>query len=192
MSLVHNSNAEKIILKSSEFSKISDSKSPQEIAAVFKIPEQKKIEENINNIFVYLDHINDPGNLGTIIRTCDWFGVNSILISKECTEYTNPKVVRSSAGSIFNLSIYDDASPDTLKELRNLGFQIICSDLTGENIYNVKKLEKFVIIFSNEAHGPSKEILEIADRNITIPKSGKAESLNVAIAAGIILSHLKI
>ncbi len=75
--------------------------------------------------------------------------------------------------------------------MKKQGYQIFCSDLTGENIYNVEKLEKPLIIFSNEAHGPSKEILEITDRQITIPKTGNTDSLNVAIAAWIIISHFK-
>ena len=182
---------EKIQLTHSEFSKISDTKSPQGIAAVFQIPSRKKIINSSDSIIVYLDNINDPGNLGTIIRTCDWFGVLTILLSKDCAEYTNPKAVRSSAGSIFHLSIYDDASPENLGELKNKDYQIFCSDLTGENIYEINFPEKLVLIFSNEAHGPSKEIPEIADKKISIPKSGKAESLNVAIAAGIILSQIK-
>ncbi len=188
---IENSSVEKILLKNSEFIKISDTKNPQGIAAVFQIPKKNKLTNITDTSVVYLDNVNDPGNLGTIIRTCDWFGVNTIFLSKGCAEYTNSKVVRSSAGSIFHLNIYDDASVENLKELRTEGYQIICSDLIGENIYNLDKPNKFVFVFSNEANGPSKEILEIADKKITIPRNGSAESLNVAVAAGIILSQLK-
>ncbi len=185
------SNVRKFLLKNSEFLKISDTKNPQGIGAVFQIPKRNNLSSINETLIIYLDNINDPGNLGTIIRTCDWFGVNTIFLSKGCAEYTNPKVVRSSAGSIFHLNIYDEASVENLMELRKKNFKIFCSDLTGENIYKLEKSKKSVLIFSNEAHGPSEEILEIADKKISIPKSGNAESLNVAIAAGIILSHLK-
>ena len=188
---IENSSVEKILLKNSEFLKISDTKNPQGIAAVFQIPKKEKLANPNDTLIVYVDNVNDPGNLGTIIRTCDWFGVNTILLSKDSAEYTNPKVVRSSAGSIFHLKIHDDVSVENLKELRKKNYKIFCSDLNGENIYTIIKPEKYVLIFSNEAHGPSREILKIADKNISIPKAGNAESLNVAVAAGIILSQLK-
>jgi RNA methyltransferase, TrmH family len=178
-------------LTNSEFSRISDTKSPQGIAATFQIPKQKQLDQIEDRFIVYLDNINDPGNLGTIIRTCNWFDVNTILLSSECAEYTNSKVVRSSAGSIFHINIYSDVSLDNLRELKKCDFQIFCSDLIGENIYKIIVPEKLILIFSNEAHGPSNEITELAEKKISIPKSGNAESLNVAIAAGIILSHLK-
>ncbi len=97
-----------IELKSSEFQRISDTKAPQGIAAVFekKYP-KRKLTELKENIIVLIDNISDPGNLGTIIRTCDWFGLYNILITNESVEYLNPKVLRSSMGSVFHLNIYD-------------------------------------------------------------------------------------
>jgi len=182
--------AEKFEIKNPEFLKISDTKTPQGIAAVFQYPLHKNYPKQSDSSIVYLDNINDPGNLGTIIRTCDWFGVNTLLLSKECAEFTNPKVVRSSAGSIFHIEIHTDVSAENLGEMKNKDYKIFCSDLAGENIFKIKFPEKLVVVFSNEAHGPSKEILEIADKKITIPKTGNAESLNVAIASGIILAQL--
>jgi RNA methyltransferase, TrmH family len=188
---INKTQAQQFQLTNSEFSIISDTKSPQGIAATFQIPKREKLASIIETTIVYLDNINDPGNLGTIIRTCDWFGVSTILLSSECAEYTNSKVVRSSAGSIFNLKIFDNSTFEDLRKLKSDGYKIFCSDLSGENIYKVEMPEKLVIIFSNEAHGPSEEILKITNKKISISKSGNAESLNVAIAAGIILSHLK-
>ncbi len=186
---IKRSKIEMIILKNTDFLKISNLKSPQGIAAIFQIPAQKKLFPLNDNLVVYLDNINDPGNLGTIIRTCNWFGVKTLMLSEECAEYTNPKVVRSSTGSIFHVNIFDHYNIEDLKILKSDNYQIFCSDLRGENIYNIINPEKLVLILSNEAHGPSNDIIEIADKKISIPKSGNAESLNVAIAAGIILSH---
>lgn len=178
-----------IQLKSIEFQKISDTKSPQGIAAVFhKSVYSKRISELNDNILVLLDKISDPGNLGTIIRTCDWFGINTILISKDSSDYLNPKVIRSSMGSIFHLDIYDDIDFSTLEEIKHKGYQIISSDLRGKNLFNYKLNNKSIITFSNESTGPSEIIKKIADDFITIPRKGKAESLNVSSAAAIILS----
>ena len=186
------SKSDKIIsLKQKELQKISDSQTPQGVAAVFIKPsifqESKSFDEEI---IVYLDDIADPGNLGTIIRNCDWFGVKKILLSSKCVEHTNPKVVRSSAGSVFHLDIYDNIKIDELRKLKEQGYQIITADVEGENIYEMKRDEKIIIAFSNEANGPSEELLKISDRIFTIPKSGKAESLNVASASAVILSIL--
>lgn len=178
-------------LKSQEFQRISDTKSPQGIAAVFIKPEKKK---DINQIkdkkIVFLDNISDPGNLGTILRTSDWFGFNNVLISSQSVEYLNPKVIRASMGSIFHLDIFDEITESDLVKLKMLGYQLICSDLEGENVFDFKANKKFIITFSNESSGPSKELKNISDVFITIPKMGKAESLNVSSAAAIILSNL--
>ncbi|HLG31472.1 MAG TPA: RNA methyltransferase [Ignavibacteriaceae bacterium] len=179
-----------ISLKQKELQKISDSQTPQGIAAVFikpsKLQELKNSEEEI---IVYLDNVSDPGNLGTIIRNCDWFGVNKILLSDQCVEYTNPKVVRSSAGSLFHVDIYEDIGIVELKKLKEHGYRLITADVEGENIYDMKRDQKIIIAFSNEANGPSDQLLKISDRIITIPKAGNTESLNVASASAVILSE---
>lgn len=178
-------------LKSIEFQKISDTRSPQGIAAVFhKSVPSKNISELNDNIVVLLDNISDPGNLGTIIRTCDWFGINTVLISNQSVEYLNPKVIRASMGSIFHLSIYDDVSENDLMKLNQEGYKIISSDIDGKNVFEFKPDKKSIITFSNESSGPSELIKNIADIKVTIPKKGKAESLNVSSAAAIILSEI--
>lgn len=181
------------IIKNQELEKITDTKSPQGIAAVFESRENKfELKKLVNeNLIVYLDNISDPGNAGTIIRTCDWFGIKNILISSNSSEYLNSKVVRSSMGSIFHVNIFDSAEK-YLMECKNNGFKIICSDLNGKSIYNFKKSGKSVLVLSSESAGPSPEILKITDERITIPGKGKAESLNVASAAAIILAELTI
>ncbi len=180
-----------IQLKSIEFQKISDTRSPQGIAVVFKksLP-IKKLDERKDNLLIFLDNVSDPGNLGTILRTCDWFGIKTVLISNQSVEYLNPKVIRASMGSIFHLDIYEDIFVEDLKKLKRKGYEIICTDLKGNDYKKLKIQSNSIITFSNESSGPSEILKELATDFITIPKKGKAESLNVSSAAAIILSEI--
>jgi TrmH family RNA methyltransferase len=179
------------VIKNQDFEKISDTKSPQGIAAVFEVRETKFEQDKFTkgNIIVYLDNISDPGNAGTILRTCDWFGIKSVLLSRNSADHLNPKVIRSSMGSIFHLNILENADK-YLQLLKEKGFKLICSDLDGKDILKFNKPGKSILVLSNESSGPSPEILRMADEKITIPGKGKAESLNVASAAAIILAQL--
>jgi len=178
-------------LKSLDFQKVSDTRSPQGIAAVFnKNYPQKKINDLNEKIIVLIDNISDPGNLGTILRTCDWFGVYNVFITDQSVEYLNPKVIRASMGSVFHLNIYDKIFENDLFSLKNKNYQIICSDIKGKNILNYKFEKKSIITFSNESSGPSEMVKKLSDEYITIPGKGRAESLNVSSAAAIILSKL--
>jgi len=181
------------IVKNSDFQKLKDTVSPQGIAAVFeKIADGKQDIQNIENRYlIYLDNISDAGNLGTIMRNCDWFGFQNILLSENCAEFFNPKTIRASMGSVFHLDVMENLKPSDIGNLKNKGYEIFCSELTGEDLYSVSFTKNSVLIFSNEANGPSQEILELANKKITIPSYGKAESLNVASASAIILSHLR-
>lgn len=177
-------------LKNQEFSKITDTVNSQGIAAVFeKNYISKKISDS--DCIIYLENISDPGNAGTIIRNCDWFGVKNIILSNDCADIFNPKVIRASAGSIFHLNIFENKDLNFLLDLKNNGYKIFTTDLEGENIYKFNFPEKFIVTFSNEASGPSEELLKITDKKITIPKFGNAESLNVASASAVILSRIK-
>jgi TrmH family RNA methyltransferase len=177
------------LLNSPDFQKISDTKTPQGIIGVFKF--EKLIfypSKEHPNVIIYVDNVSDPGNLGTILRTCDWFGLSEILISPQSSEYLNPKVIRASMGSVFHLTIYDDVDFDVVNKIKSNGYKVICSDLEGENLFNFRFQDKCLITLSSESSGPSKDILSLADKSITIPRVGAAESLNVAVAAGIIIS----
>lgn len=176
-------------LKSIEFQKISDTKSPQGIAAVFdkKYP-KRSLSELKDDILVLIDNVSDPGNLGTILRTCDWFGIYNVLLTNESVEFLNPKVIRSSMGSVFHLNIYDDVFENDLIDLKSSGYKIISSDIKGKNVFNFKLDSKSILVFSNESTGPSDRIKELADNMISIPGRGRAESLNVSTAAAIIIS----
>ena len=179
------------VLKSSDFKKISDTKAPQGIAAVLKMKQKVFSSSLIKDKFlVYLEDISDPGNLGTIIRNCDWFGVKNILLSKESAEIYNPKVLRASMGSVFHSNIFEAVSFNELIKLKHSGYKFVCSDITGKNVFDIKWNDKSILFLSNESEGPSQELISIADYKITIPRSGKAESLNVASASAIILALL--
>lgn len=178
-------------IKSIDFQKISDTKSPQGIAAVFnKNYPKKNLNELKDKLVVLIDNLSDPGNLGTILRTCDWFGLYNILISDQSVEYLNPKAVRASMGSIFHLNIYDEVFANDLSNLKNNGYQIICADIKGKNIFSYHTNKKSIITFSNESIGPSDIVKNLADDFITIPGKGRAESLNVSSAASIIIARL--
>jgi len=179
------------ILKSADFKRITDTLSPEGIAAVFIRKANRPDFLSVNDsLVVYLEDITDPGNLGTIIRNCDWFGIKNLFLSKTTAEVFNPKVIRASMGSVFHVNIFEDISLDEITELKKGNYEFVCGDLTGENVYEFKKKERTILFLANETHGPSNELLALSDRRLVIPGKGKAESLNVASASAIILSEL--
>jgi TrmH family RNA methyltransferase len=179
------------VLKSIDFKRISDTKAPQGIAAALNKKTTVFSPSRITDKFlVYLEDISDPGNLGTVIRNCDWFGINNILLSKESAEIYNPKVLRASMGSVFHLNIFEDITFNEITHLKNSGYSFVCSDTEGKNVFDFKWNDKIILFLSNESEGPSQELLSITDHKITIPRKGKAESLNVASASAIMLAVL--
>ncbi|MDA0987162.1 MAG: RNA methyltransferase [Bacteroidetes bacterium] len=183
-----------------EINKISNTKTSQGILAAVK-PIDKSADfifnqSKKNKIIVALDSISDPGNLGSIIRTCDWYGIDALFISKNSVELYNPKVVQATMGSLFHLLISCNIDLNNkIDEAKKNGFTIIGTDVHGKNIlskelFNPQK--KYLIVFGNEAHGIDKSLKNKIDKYITIPKFGKAESLNISVSVGVILSSLKI
>ncbi len=180
------------IIKNQDFKKISDTVNSQGIAAFFQVPQKDdRLTEIRTNFIVCLNNISDPGNVGTILRNCDWFGISEIILIEGCAELYNPKTVRASMGSIFHLNIFNETDLDTLSKLKIKNYKFLTADIKGENIYDFNFPPESIIIFSSEATGPSSEILKITDHLITIPKYGHAESLNVASASAVILSRIK-
>lgn len=170
------------------FSLISDVQNPQGIMAVI---EKQNSEDNIDykeDVIVVLDGIQDPGNLGTILRTIDSVGLKQVIVSKETADAYNPKVVRSTMGAIFRVNIIEsDNLIETLKNLRKHKYKVMATSLeTNNNIYDVDYNKK-VIVIGNEANGVSQEILDFADEKIKIPMLGRTESLNASVATSIIL-----
>lgn len=179
------------LISHNDLERISDTQTPQGIIGVFEFPKHKFQNITKEKFIVALESISDPGNMGTIIRNSDWFGVNFIIATNDCAEVYNPKVIRASAGSVFHVCVLEyENFYDELNLFKKSDYKIIVTDLNGENIYNFIRPEKSIVVFSSEAHGPSQELINLADNLITIPKKGKAESLNVATASAIILSEL--
>lgn len=179
-------------LKQKDFLQITDTETPQGIASVFLKPELEFSRDKFSKekVLVMLDNISNPGNLGTIIRNCDWFGVKNILLSENIVDYTNPKVVRASMGSVFHVKIFENVTINNLVDLKESGFEILCADIEGENVFIYKSEKKKILILSSESHGPSNEIEKNIDKKICIPKLGGAESLNVASASAVLLALL--
>lgn len=166
--------------------KISSFQSPPNVIAVCH---ELKTKEITSQQLIYLDEISDPGNLGTILRTSLAFGYKDILLSEKCASIYNEKVIRATQGALFNLNILK-SSPHHLLTLKDKGYQIIATSLKDAISFDkVKYAQKAIIIFGNEARGVSQEVLTISDIKIKIPMN-LIDSLNVSVAASIILYHL--
>lgn len=162
--------------------KMTDTTTPQGVIAVCEIP---KFSLSNAKRMVYLDKVQDPGNVGTIIRTADAFGFDAVLLSKECADVYSPKVVRSTMGSLFHIPIIQDVSIEYLKKLNA---KIYSSTLDTNNfLEDINIQETFVLVIGNEGSGISSEIKSITDEFVKINMSGNAESLNASIAAGILM-----
>lgn len=179
------------IISDNNFQKLTDTKTPQGVAAVVSMLSSLIKITKDEYLIVALEDISDPGNVGTIIRTCDWFGIRTVIVSPDSVDLFNPKVIRSTMGSLFHINVYEsnDFYADLIK-LKRLGKKILCSDMNGDNILTHKTKESAVLILSNEAHGPTETSLKLSDEIITIPRIGNAESLNVASAAAIMIAQL--
>lgn len=161
------------------------------IMAIVKIPKVQLKDFDFHSPILCLDGVKDPGNLGTIIRTADWFGVKNILLAEDCVDPYNEKVVRSTMGSIFRTKIVESEDlPLDLKTLKTQGYTLCGLQMQGNDIKEVTFSAKTVLIFGSESHGIRSQIQDILDQTVTIPKIGEAESLNVGVAAGIVLSKM--
>lgn len=170
------------------FSLLTDVVNPQGMLAVIEKTSSEDKIKYTEDIIVVLDGIQDPGNLGTILRTVDSVNLSQIILSKTSVDAYNPKVVRSTMGAIFRVNIIESENlVETLKNMKKHKFKIVATSLSGtENIYNMN-YDKKVIVIGNEAKGVSKEILDVADMKVKIPMLGKTESLNASIATGVML-----
>lgn len=176
------------LISDSELRKISALTNPNDCLAVFKIPIIQPIS---NQLILALDNIKDPGNFGTIIRVCDWFGISDIICSNETVDLYNPKVVQATMGSLSRVNIlYCDLATELIK----YNLPIYGTFMDGNSIYNNNKIENGIIVMGNEANGISSEIEKLCSHKISIPRFGSlqaTESLNVAMATGILLAEIK-
>ncbi|PQJ69325.1 TrmH family RNA methyltransferase [Polaribacter butkevichii] len=183
------SGGEVVQVSETDLKKISNLKTPNKVLGIFKIPDEKPFTNN--GLIVALDAINDPGNLGTIIRLCDWFGVDELICSKDTVDCYNQKVVQASMGSLTRVSIRYVHLTDYLSETNLATF---IADMDGENVYKANLPKDGILIMGNEANGVSEEIKTLISHKISIPRFGKTqetESLNVATATAILLSEFK-
>lgn len=177
-----------VYVKEKIFNILTDVVAPQGILAVVAKPDKDTKIAYDQDIILALDGIQDPGNLGTILRTADSVNLKQIIVTKNTADAYNPKVVRSTMGAIFRVRIKEtDNLAKTLKEIKKNKFKVVATSLeTTDSIYDIDYMKK-VIVIGNEANGVSREVLEIADNKVKIPMLGKTESLNASVATGIML-----
>ena len=170
-----------------DLERISTNKTPNGVVLVAN----KKSNSNkvlLNNEWaIYLDRVQDPGNVGTIIRIADWFGIKTVILSPECADLYNPKVLQSTMGGFLRVDIINEELSALLQA--NQGLKVYSTSLQGTSMYELD-LSPGVIVIGNESKGIQKDILDASDELISIPSKGKAESLNAAVACGIIVSKL--
>ena len=178
-----------VYVSTNVFKMLTDVNNPQGILAVVS----KNKNENIDfsqDFYLLLDNIQDPGNMGTILRTADSINLNQIIVAKGTADCYNPKVVRSTMGAIFRVKVFECDLVDVIEKLKNNGIKVLATDLnTDNNLYNTE-FEKTAVVIGNEANGVSKEVLNISNDRIKIPMIGRTESLNAGVATGIILYEI--
>lgn len=182
-------------VEENELKKISNLTTPNEVLVIAEIPKYEFSSEQIlNQLNLVLDDISDPGNLGTIIRIADWFGIKNIICSPNTVDLYSPKVVQATMGSITRVQVHYTDLGELFKGLQN-NIPIYGALLEGENIYKKKLVDKGLILIGNESRGISEQLLPYITDKITIPwfssDNVKVESLNAAIACAIICSELR-
>ena len=171
-----------------ELQRISFMSTPNQVVALFYKPVFTKPTSFRKQVSLMLDTIQDPGNLGSIVRTADWFGVKTIICSKDSADVFNPKVVQSTMGSIARVQVlYEDLR--SFIEENDLP-AVYATTLKGKSVFEMTPLKEGMILIGNESKGINTDLLEQASGTITIPRKGKTESLNAAIATGIVLAQL--
>jgi TrmH family RNA methyltransferase len=172
-----------------DLQKISSLKTPQEVLALVRIPEWPQLTNTIlrQKFSICLDGVQDPGNMGTIIRTADWFGIQHIICSDDTVDVYNPKVIQATMGSLAHVNVYYTQLATFLPQINMPVFGAL---LDGNNIYKTDFGAEGLIVMGNEGNGIRLEIKYLVNKAITIPRSGKAESLNVGIATAIFCSEI--
>ncbi|RZK43180.1 MAG: RNA methyltransferase [Pedobacter sp.] len=172
-----------------ELNKISTLQTPQGILALVHMPTQQKLYPELfkNKFSLVLDNVQDPGNFGTIIRTADWFGIKHIICSEDTVDAYNSKTVQSTMGSLARVQVSYTNLETFLEEV---DLPIFGALLEGKNIYNIDWKTEGIVILGNEGHGISNKLIEKITTPVTIPRIGKAESLNVAVSAAIFCSEI--
>lgn len=175
-----------VAVSEQELGRISQLKTPNQVLAVVR--QQQDNEPVISGrLCLYLDTIQDPGNLGTIIRIADWFGITHIVCSEGCADRYNAKVVQASMASVLRVSVFYDTGLQWLQKQKE---PVYAAALEGADMQSFGKIRSGILVVGNESKGIRPEIMELAKHHVTIRRVGRAESLNAAVATGILLSHL--
>jgi len=175
------------IISEDDLQRISTLQTPNQVLALVEQPTANPVLPFANKCSLVLDGIQDPGNFGTIIRIADWFGIHQIVCSNTTVELFNPKVIQSTMGSFIRVPVSYGNLPELLK---NINIPIYGALLSGESIYEIAKPTEGILVIGSEGKGIGAELLPLITHPITIPRIGAAESLNAAVATGILLSHL--
>lgn len=182
--------AEITIVSASDLERISTHESPNQVVAIADIPKQEYSNLPLPQaLYIALDQIQDPGNAGTIIRIADWFGVNTIFLSEGSVDIYNPKVVSSAKGSLFRVQCHYADLQRVFEDNKSLS--VYGTFMEGENIYKSTLDKSGIIVIGNEANGISDKLVPYINKKISIPNFGKAESLNAAVATGIVVSEFR-
>lgn len=179
-------------VSSEQMSRMSMLRTPPGILAVASLPDVTQHPDPKTGWTIALDHLSDPGNLGTILRTADWFGIKQVVLSKDCVEVHNPKVVQASMGSLFRINVSVVDLPEWLAEARNQQVEVLAADMEGKDYSEMKWPQQGVLVMGSESHGVSAEVKLVVSALVNIPRRGGSESLNVAVATGIICSRLPV
>lgn len=175
------------LISDSELAKISQLETPNKVLALAAIPPAKfAAADCAGSISLAADSLRDPGNLGTLIRLADWFGFGRVLCSPDSVDCWNPKVIQASMGSVFRIPVLYADLPAAFIELKNQKLPILAADLAGEDAFEFSYPRAGVLVIGSESHGISPAIAALADAKVTIPRFGRAESLNAAAAAAVL------
>lgn len=177
------------VIEERVFEKLSDTKTPQGIMSVIRQPKYE-LEDMLKNgnLYVILEDIQDPGNMGTIIRTAEGAGVAGIIMTKGCVDIYNPKTIRSTMGSVYRVPfVYVDDIAEAIAQVKAAGISIYAAHLKGEKYYDDIKYGRAAFLIGNEGNGLKDDTAALADTYIKIPMSGKVESLNAAVATSILM-----
>lgn len=178
---------EVIRIEAFELEKMSMLQTPNQVLAVAMMPQKKETLDLEGPLTIVLDGIQDPGNMGTIIRTADWFGITQIVASEDTVDVYNPKVIGATMGSFMRVSVTYKNLADWMPTIK---LPVYGALLEGENVFTIKTPQKGLLVIGSEGKGIRENILDFITHPVTIPKTGDAESLNAGIAAGIIVAQL--
>jgi len=197
---LHSLGVESIVVKSQDIARLSDTVTAQGVVCVVKTKQRSlddlwtkdQLSASRSQVVLALDGISDPGNVGTLIRTADAFGAAAVLLSSDTVELYNPKVIRSTMGSVFHVPVFDEIDLEkVIPQMKKTGFRILGTHVAqGKSADQVRPSRKTCLLIGSEAEGLSRSLIELSDEVIHIPSPGKAESLNVAVAGGILLYEI--